>query len=39
MTQRRRRAVRKEVQSRLFRFESNGKLRMSVEMLIGSGPA
>jgi ubiquinone/menaquinone biosynthesis C-methylase UbiE len=34
-----RRAVRKEVRSRLSRFESNGKLRMSVEMLIGSGRA
>jgi ubiquinone/menaquinone biosynthesis C-methylase UbiE len=32
-----RRAVREEVRSRLSRFESNGKLRMSVEMLIGSG--
>jgi ubiquinone/menaquinone biosynthesis C-methylase UbiE len=32
-------AVRKEVRSRLLRFESNGKLRMSVEMLIGSGRA
>src|SRR5215472_10096621 len=34
-----RRAVREEVRSRLSRFESNGKLRMSVEMLIGSGRA
>jgi len=34
-----RRTVREEVQSRLSRFESNGKLRMSVEMLIGSGLA
>jgi ubiquinone/menaquinone biosynthesis C-methylase UbiE len=32
-------AVREEVRSRLSRFESNGKLRMSVEMLIGSGRA
>jgi ubiquinone/menaquinone biosynthesis C-methylase UbiE len=32
-----RRAVREEVRSRLSRFELNGKLRMSVEMLIGSG--
>lgn len=32
-----RRAVRDEVRSRLSRFESNGKLRLSVEMLIGSG--
>ena len=32
-----RRAVREEVRSRLSRFESNGRLRMSVEMLIGSG--
>jgi ubiquinone/menaquinone biosynthesis C-methylase UbiE len=32
-----RRAVREELRSRLSRFESNGKLRMSVEMLIGSG--
>ena len=32
-----RQAVREEVRSRLLRFESNGKLRMSVEMLIGSG--
>src|SRR5215475_6297226 len=34
-----RRAVREEVRSRLSRFELNGKLRMSVEMLIGSGRA
>jgi len=34
-----RRAVREEVQSRLSAFASNGKLRMSVEMLIGSGRA
>ena len=34
-----RRAVREEVRSRLSRFEANGKLRMSVEMLIGSGRA
>ncbi|HTS92621.1 MAG TPA: methyltransferase domain-containing protein [Stellaceae bacterium] len=32
-----RRAVREEVRSRLSRFESNNRLRMSVEMLIGSG--
>jgi hypothetical protein len=32
-----RRAVREEVRSRLLGFESNGKLCMSVEMLIGSG--
>jgi ubiquinone/menaquinone biosynthesis C-methylase UbiE len=32
-----RRNVREEVRSRLSRFESSGKLRMSVEMLIGSG--
>jgi hypothetical protein len=32
-----RRAVREQVQSRLSRFEANGKLRMSVEMLVGSG--
>jgi ubiquinone/menaquinone biosynthesis C-methylase UbiE len=32
-------AVRQEVRSRLSRFEVNGKLRMSVEMLIGSGRA
>ena len=34
-----RRTVREEVRSRLLRFESKGKLRMSVEMLIGSGRA
>jgi hypothetical protein len=34
-----RRAVREEVRSRLSRFELTGKLRMSVEMLIGSGRA
>jgi SAM-dependent methyltransferase len=34
-----RRTVREEVQSCLLRFESNGKLRMSVEMFIGSGRA
>jgi ubiquinone/menaquinone biosynthesis C-methylase UbiE len=34
-----RRAVREEVRSRLSRFELNGKLHMSVEMLIGSGRA
>ena len=34
-----RRTVREEVRSRLQRFESDGKLRMSVEMLIGSGRA
>jgi ubiquinone/menaquinone biosynthesis C-methylase UbiE len=34
-----RRAVREEVRSRLSRFELNGKLHMSVEMLIGSGAA
>jgi ubiquinone/menaquinone biosynthesis C-methylase UbiE len=34
-----RRAVREEVRSRLSRFESNGKLHMSVEMLIGTGRA
>jgi SAM-dependent methyltransferase len=32
-------AVREEVRSRLLRFESSGKLHMSVEMLIGSGRA
>jgi len=32
-----RRAAREQVQSRLSRFEADGKLRMSVEMLIGSG--
>ena len=34
-----RQAVREAVRSRLSRFESNGQLRMSVEMLIGSGRA
>jgi ubiquinone/menaquinone biosynthesis C-methylase UbiE len=34
-----RRDVREEVRSRLLRFESKCKLRMSVEMLIGSGRA
>jgi len=34
-----RRAVREEVRSRLSRFELKGKLRMSVEMLVGSGRA
>jgi len=34
-----RRAVREEVRSRLLRFDSNGELHMSVEMLIGSGRA
>ena len=34
-----RQAVCEEVRSRLARFEQNGKLRMSVEMLIGSGRA
>jgi ubiquinone/menaquinone biosynthesis C-methylase UbiE len=34
-----RHAVREKVRSRLSRFELNGKLRMSVEMLIGSGRA
>jgi ubiquinone/menaquinone biosynthesis C-methylase UbiE len=34
-----RQAVREEVRSRLSRFELNGKLRMSVEMLVGSGRA
>jgi ubiquinone/menaquinone biosynthesis C-methylase UbiE len=34
-----RRTVREEVRSRLSRFELTGKLRMSVEMLIGSGCA
>ena len=34
-----RRAVREEVRSRLSRFELDGKLRMTVEMLIGSGRA
>ena len=32
-------AVREEVRSRLSPFELNGKLRMSVEMLIASGHA
>jgi ubiquinone/menaquinone biosynthesis C-methylase UbiE len=32
-------AVREEVRSRLSRFELDGKLRMSVEMVIGSGRA
>ena len=31
--------VREEVRARLSRFESNGRLEMSVEMLIGSGRA
>src|SRR5262249_38080918 len=34
-----RRAVREEVRSRLSAFALNGKLSMSVEMLIGSGRA
>lgn len=34
-----RRAVREEVRARLSRFESNGRLVMSVEMLIGAGRA
>jgi ubiquinone/menaquinone biosynthesis C-methylase UbiE len=34
-----RRAVREEVKARLNRFESNGRLAMSVEMLIGRGRA
>jgi ubiquinone/menaquinone biosynthesis C-methylase UbiE len=34
-----RQAVREEVRSRLLQYESKGKLRMSVEMLIGSGRA
>ena len=34
-----RRAVREEVRDRLSRFESDGKLLMSVEMLIGRGRA
>lgn len=34
-----RRSVREEVRARLSRFESGGKLFMSVEMLIGSGRA
>jgi hypothetical protein len=32
-----RRAVREEVRARLSRFESNGRLVLEVEMLIGSG--
>jgi hypothetical protein len=32
-------AVRQEVRTRLAEFESGGRLRMSVEMLIGSGRA
>ena len=34
-----RRAVREEVQKHLSKFESNGRLAMSVEMLIGAGRA
>jgi hypothetical protein len=34
-----RRAVRDQVRARLLQFESNGNLRMSVEMLIGAGRA
>ena len=34
-----RRAVREEVDARLWQFESNGRLVMSVEMLIGAGRA
>jgi hypothetical protein len=34
-----RRSVRDEVKRRLAQFESEGKLRMSVEMFIGSGRA
>jgi SAM-dependent methyltransferase len=34
-----RRPVREEVRKRLSQFESNGRLRISVEMLIGSGRA
>jgi SAM-dependent methyltransferase len=34
-----RRAVREEVHAALARFEANGRLEMSVEMLIGSGRA
>jgi hypothetical protein len=34
-----RRAVREEVRARLSQFESDGKLLMSVEMLIGKGRA
>jgi len=33
-----RRAVQEEVRTRLAAFEDGGRLRMSVEMLIGSGP-
>ena len=34
-----RRSVREEVRERLLRFESNGQLLMSIEMLIGKGRA
>jgi ubiquinone/menaquinone biosynthesis C-methylase UbiE len=34
-----RRAVRKEADAKLARFESNGRLEMSIEMLIGAGRA
>ena len=34
-----RRAVREEVKERISRFEVNGKLALSVEMLIGHGQA
>jgi hypothetical protein len=34
-----RRSVREEVRARFSQFESNGKLLMSVEMLIGRGRA
>jgi len=34
-----RRSVREEVKARLSPFESNGRLSLSVEMLIGSGRA
>ena len=34
-----RRQVREEVQSKLARYESDGRLRLSVEMLIGVGRA
>jgi hypothetical protein len=34
-----RRAVRQEVRTKLAEFESGGRLRMRVEMLIGSGCA
>jgi hypothetical protein len=34
-----RRAVREEVRARLAQFETDGKLAMSVEMLIGTGRA